>query len=486
MLRNLLSNALKYTRRGKVLLGCRRRGATLRIEVWDTGIGIAEQDLQAIFGEYHQLGNAARERRLGLGLGLSIVQRLATLLGHPIHVRSQPGKGSVFSIDVMLAPNETRHDGELPIAGHGPMSGATHRTGAILVIEDDRELRELLELVLEEEGYRPAMAPDGPAALELVIHGGFQPDLILADYNLPNGMDGLLVATKIRETLHRQIPVIVLTGDISTETLQRIASHDCVQLNKPVKAKEVMQAIQRLLPIPQTVPHPPPRRPEAVQPAKTPVIFVVDDDSHVREGLRSLLETEGRTVEDFDSCESFLEAYRPGREACLLVDGYLPGMTGLELLRRLQARRDRLPAIMITGNSDVPMAVAAMKAGASDFIEKPVGRDELLAGVERALEQSRDATKLSAWRRDASERVAKLTPRQRQIMDMVLAGHPSKNIAADLSLSQRTVENHRASIMKKMGAKSLPALARLALAAVSDADEKPASGVTFEGAGRHA
>ena len=127
---------------------------------------------------------------------------------------------------------------------------------------------------------------------------------------------------------------------------------------------------------------------------------------------------------------------------------------------------------MITGNSDVPMAVAAMKAGARDFIEKPVSRDELLPGVERALEQSRDTTKLSAWRRDASERVGKLTLRQRQIMELVLAGHPSKNIAADLGVSQRTVENHRASIMKKMGAKSLPALARLALAAASGAEDK--------------
>ena len=119
----------------------------------------------------------------------------------------------------------------------------------------------------------------------------------------------------------------------------------------------------------------------------------------------------------------------------------------------------------------------------SDFIEKPVGRDELLGGVERALEQSRDATKLSAWRRDASERVGKLTPRQRQIMDMVLAGHPSKNIAADLSLSQRTVESHRAPIMKKMGAKSLPALARLALAAASPAEKtNPRLTLGFEGA----
>ena len=127
------------------------------------------------------------------------------------------------------------------------------------------------------------------------------------------------------------------------------------------------------------------------------------------------------------------------------------------------------------------MAVEAMKSGASDFIEKPIGRDELLAGLERALEQSRDTTKLSAWRKDASERIGKLTSRQRQIMDQVLAGHPSKNIAADLSLSQRTVENHRASIMKKTGAKSLPALARLSLAAASGAEEKTAFDAELRG-----
>jgi two-component system CheB/CheR fusion protein len=127
---------------------------------------------------------------------------------------------------------------------------------------------------------------------------------------------------------------------------------------------------------------------------------------------------------------------------------------------------------MITGKSDVPMAIAAMKAGALDFIEKPVGREELLAGVERALDQARDTNKLSAWQQDASERMGKLTLRQRQVMEMVLAGHPSKNIAADLHLSQRTVENHRASIMKKTGAKSLPALARLALSAASGKGDK--------------
>ncbi len=417
----------------------------LRIEICDTGAGIAEQDLHAIFDEYHQLDNAAHERSRGLGLGLSIVQRLATLLGHPVQVRSRPGKGSIFSIDVMLPAAGVSSVEDRPHVASGLANDGGQHTGAILVVEDDTELRELLEMILKEEGHRPATAPNGPAALELVIHGGFQPDLILADYNLPNGMDGLLVTAKIRERLHRHIPVIVLTGDISTDALRRIAGQDCLQLNKPVKTTDVLQAIQRLLSI--------------------------DDDGHVRDGIRDLLEADGRVVEGFASCEAFLDAYRPGQAGCLLVDAYLPGMTGLELLERLHCAGDRLPAIMITGNSDVPMAVQAMKAGARDFIEKPIGREELLASVARALEQARDAAKLSAWRKVATDHIASLTPRQHQIMDLVLAGHPSKNIAADLSISQRTVENHRAAIMKRTGAKSLPALARLALAAASGQEE---------------
>ncbi len=467
MIRNLLSNALKYTKRGKVLLGCRRHQGMLSIEIWDTGIGIPDEELQAIFEEYHQLDNAARERSRGLGLGLSIVQRLGKLLGHRIRVRSRPGKGSVFAIEVALPRSEAGAERERQ--RHGPderIVAGGRRTGAILVVEDDPEVRELLELFLKDEGHRTAAALDGVAALELVARGTVRPDLMLADYNLPKDMNGLQLTAKLRETLHRQIPAIILTGDISTGTLRDIALQDCVQLNKPVKLKELTQVIQRLLAVPHAVPAArTPRAADAPTGAASPIIFVVDDDSQVREAIRSVLEEDGRTVEDYESGEAFLEAYRPGREGCLLIDAYLPGMNGLELLQRLRAAGHRLPAIMITGNSDVPMAVEAMKAGASDFIEKPVGRGELLAGVERALEQSRDAAKLSAWREEAASHIAGLTPRQRQIMELVLAGHPSKNIAADLGISQRTVENHRAAIMKRTGAKSLPALARLALAA---------------------
>jgi len=467
MMRNLISNALKYTRKGRVLVGCRRRERLLSIEIWDTGIGIAEENLEAIFNEYHQVDNDARERSRGLGLGLSIVRRLADLLNQRVRVRSLPGKGSVFAIEAAAPP---KNDPAPPRAATKTVEEPTDdflRKGKILVIEDDPELQDLLRVLLEETGHRVAAASDAAGALDFVSKGGLRPDVVLADHNLPNGVTGLQAIGKIREKLHHRIPAIILTGDISAETLRQVALHDCVQLNKPVKLPRLAQLIQDLLPAPHS------RMPAAGWDAaailirRKPTIFVVDDSLLVREGLRAVLEEDGRTVKDYPTSEAFLDAHDPSVEGCLLIDAYLPGISGLALLQRLHAAGDALPAIMITGASDVTIAVEAMKAGAVDFIVKPIGVSDLLASVDRALEQSHDASTLSTWRADAAHMVSSLTPRQHEVMDMVLAGHPSKNIAADLGISQRTVETHRASIMKKTGSKSLPALARTALAATA-------------------
>ncbi len=467
IIRNLLANALKFTDHGKVLLGCRRHKGMLDIEVCDTGIGIPAGELQSIFEEYHQLDNAARERSRGLGLGLSIVQRLAALLHHRVRVRSYPGRGSVFTIEVALATGGTPPAPELQPEVVDFVAPADARpTGAILVVEDDPELSDILELLLKDAGHRAMTAPDGVAALGLVARGTFRPDLILADFNLPNGMNGLQFVAKLRGQLHHDIPAVILTGDISTETMRNVQLQACVPLNKPVRLQELMEIVQRLLLVTHVEERTPARRLDAATDTRVPpVIYVVDDNAEIRDGLRAVLEEDGLVVEDYGTCEAFLHAYSPGREACLLIDAYLPGMSGLELLLHLHDAGHQLPSIMITGHSDVPMAVQAMKAGASDFIEKPVSRAELLASVGRALELARDSGALTARHEAAAVRVASLTPRQRQIMERVLAGEPSKNIAADLGISQRTVENHRASIMKKTGAKSLPALARLALAA---------------------
>jgi two-component system CheB/CheR fusion protein len=413
-----------------------------------------------------------------MGLGLSIVQRLGDLLHHRVRVFSRLSKGSVFAIEVPRLANQPKAklkviEGAVGAGG----DGASWRKGKILVVEDDPEVREILTLLLEDAGHRVALAADGAAALAFLADSGLRPDVVLADYNLPNGVTGLQAVLSIRERLQQQIPAIILTGDISTATLQAVAAQNCIQLNKPVKAPHLAQLIQHMLPAARPKSRASDLGDEATQPVRKPTIYVIDDNEQVRDGIRSVLESDGLDVETYATSETFLEAYDPGRPGCVLVDAFLPGMSGVDLLQRLHANGHNIPAIMITGNSDVSIAVQAMKAGAVDFIEKPVSADDLLASVDLALEHSRDADKLFAWRADAAHLVAGLTQRQHEIMDLVLAGHPSKNIAADLGISQRTVETHRASIMKKTGSKSLPALARMALAASANAAGEPIGAV---------
>lgn len=454
MLRNLISNALKYTKKGKILIGCRQHRDALKIEVWDSGVGIAASELDAIFEEYHQIDNEARERSLGLGLGLSIVQRLGILLDHRVAVRSILGRGSVFSIEVPLPEVSGKAvKRKLKSAEPSIVSKITPLTGNVLIVDDDPDLLDLLDQLLTGEGHETTTASDAKTAMAMIVDKSVTPDVMLVDYNLPGGVNGVQLATMAKEMLGRAVPVAILTGDISTTTLSEVAAQNYVQLNKPVKLDVLKQMIQQLL-----TPKPDDNKDGAT-------IYIIDDDSEIRATLRELLKADGRNVEDYGDCETFLASYRPAGEACLLLDAYLPGIDGIDLLRQLKSAGYHLPAIMITGSSAVPMAVEAMKVGAIDFLEKPVGFAELRVSIERALELSRDESKLLDWQNEAAILIDGLTKRQHQVMDMVLAGHPSKNIAADLQVSQRTVENHRASIMRKTGAKSIPALARLALAA---------------------
>lgn len=471
MLRNLIANAFKYTRTGKVLRGCRRRGATASIEIWDTGIGIAEAELQSIFDEYHQIDNDARERSKGLGLGLSIVQRLSDLLGHRISVKSRPSKGSVFAIAVeRLAGHQSIPVANVPVQTHTPsIATKAVKTGKILVVEDDAEIRRLLEQLLSDEGHTVNSMPDGPSALDDLRSGIATPDVILTDYNLPGGMNGVDLVAEIRKSRKFNIPAIILTGDISTQVLAHISSANVIPLSKPITLPAVTSLIWRLLDT----------KPEPEQPADhaaedviarptvvdEPLVYVVDDDEDLRNSLCQMIEEHGLIAVPYESGEAFLAQSHPEQPGCILVDAYLPGITGVELLQTLKRSGRKLGAIMITGNSDVQMAVDAMKAGASEFIDKPIKSAALLEIIDATIAESRDQTETLARTALAVQQINSLTARQRQIMEMVLAGHPSKNIAADLHISQRTVENHRASIMTKTKSKSLPALASLALIA---------------------
>ena len=197
---------------------------------------------------------------------------------------------------------------------------------------------------------------------------------------------------------------------------------------------------------------------------KKGTVYVVDDDEAVRDSLQWLLEGKGYRVRCFESAESFLSRYDAREVACLIVDIRMAGMTGLELQDRLLERKSPLPIVIITGHGDVPMAVEAMKKGAVDFIQKPFDEQQLLALVERMLETAREAFAVHEQAATREALLAKLTTRESQVLERIVAGRLNKQIADDLGISIKTVEAHRANIMEKLGANTVADLLKIALA----------------------
>jgi two-component system, LuxR family, response regulator FixJ len=192
-------------------------------------------------------------------------------------------------------------------------------------------------------------------------------------------------------------------------------------------------------------------------------VFVVDDDAAVRQGLRFMLHAAGYSVEAFPSARAFLEGYDPRQGGCLLLDVQMPQMTGPELQQQLNIRGWRIPVIFITGHGSVSLAIAAMKAGAFDFIEKPLREDALLESIERALHWNDKAYEERLERATVQVRADLLSPREREVFELVVAGEPNKLIARRLGISFRTVELHRAHIFEKLQARSLSDLIRMGI-----------------------
>ncbi|HUI99765.1 MAG TPA: hybrid sensor histidine kinase/response regulator [Usitatibacter sp.] len=227
ILANLLNNALRYTREGGVLVGCRRRAAGIQIEVWDTGIGIPGDKLEEVFQEFRQLGNPQRDRDQGLGLGLAIVERTARVLGLRVNVRSRLGRGSVFSIvvpegDAGLAPAL-----ELRVAE--PLDGC-----AVLVVDDDREIRSAMKVLLEGWKCRVECAASAAEVEEALVRLALAPDVVIADYRLPDNRTGLEVIARLREA-HPAADAIVATGDVSPEALRAAQAAGYPVLHKPLR-----------------------------------------------------------------------------------------------------------------------------------------------------------------------------------------------------------------------------------------------------------
>lgn len=190
-------------------------------------------------------------------------------------------------------------------------------------------------------------------------------------------------------------------------------------------------------------------------------VFVVDDDEAVRESLNDLLDSVGLNVETFSSAQEFLDIYTVKRQGCLVLDIRMPFMSGLELQNELIKRGAILPIIFITGHGDVPMAVQAIQRGAHDFVQKPFRDQDLLDRINQALELYSNEYEAKLQQNVVKKHIQNLTTREREVMNMIVAGKANKVIAIDLNLSQRTVEVHRANVMEKLEARSLADLVRI-------------------------
>jgi signal transduction histidine kinase/CheY-like chemotaxis protein len=238
MLRQLLENALRFTRHGRILVGCRRRGGRVWLEVVDSGIGIAASEHSVIFDEFYQIGNISRDRAMGLGLGLAVVRRLARLLNSEVRLRSTPGRGSKFGLSLETALRQA------PESSFGTPK-CTIPNCAILVIEDEEVVRVGIRLMLEQWGYQVVVVASGEEAVELV-RKGTRPCIILADFRLSGRMTGVEAVTAVRQVCGRSVPALIITGDIAADRLQEMRRNGFSVLYKPVGAEALAREVALL------------------------------------------------------------------------------------------------------------------------------------------------------------------------------------------------------------------------------------------------
>ncbi|WP_226457759.1 ATP-binding response regulator [Pseudomonas sp. AF03-9] len=242
ILRNFLSNACRYTDDGCILLGARLRGDCLRLEVWDTGRGIAADRLEAIFLEFNQLDVGRAADRKGVGLGLAIVERIAEILGYPIAVRSWPGRGSMFSIEVPLSAEMPLAISQLPVQ---PTTGNPLPGRRLLVIDNETSILESMSALLEQWGCEVLTATDQAGAMAVLQ--GRAPELILADYHLDHGVVGCEVVKQLREHFACKIPAVIITADRTDQCRRALRRLDAPLLNKPVKPGKLRAVLSQLL-----------------------------------------------------------------------------------------------------------------------------------------------------------------------------------------------------------------------------------------------
>jgi signal transduction histidine kinase/CheY-like chemotaxis protein len=241
IVRNFVSNAVRYTQQGRILLGCRRDWGRVRVQVWDTGLGIPPEEQQLVFEEFYQVGNPERDRGKGLGLGLSIVQRLARLLDAPVTLSSVAGRGSMFEVSLPLAARPALPAPHIPVQAEPALKGRL-----VVVVDDEPVVLDATRLLLQQWGCDVVAAASGAQAIDRLAALPRVPDLLLCDYRLKEPENGLLVMEALREEFNRQIPALIVTGDVLPESIELMESPDVAVLHKPVPDAVLHATLARL------------------------------------------------------------------------------------------------------------------------------------------------------------------------------------------------------------------------------------------------
>ncbi len=475
ILQNFVSNALRFTHAGRVLVGCRRNGDRLRVEVWDTGPGIPADEMGRIFGQYQRVARPHVPSGAGVGLGLYVAKGLADLLECKLDVQSLPGKGSVFSLELPLVAARSEEGAE-PTDIVAPVEALPE----VLIVCSDQEARNMLATILRLEGYKVEAVADANEALAKSAASGFEAACVVVDETPGDTFSGNGLLWSLRNAGHDRIRGIVLTDNETTEYAQQVSLNGGMALVKPAKAHEIIAHVaqgyrENGLAAPNTRAAAAEAREAEPAPIDQPfIVAVAMRQDEVAARIVRMLEDTGRRTESFRSGDELLARLPSAPPSCVVLGDQLPGPPITELISRLRSHpTGEIPVIMVTTPESIDQVVAGVRAGAIDVIEvtsspERAGGAEpelddghVLEAVERGVAQRLVTRAEAQAAREARERLERLTPREREIATLLAAGHSNKEIASRLGLSGRTIENHRAQIRAKTRIRSLADLVHL-------------------------
>jgi FixJ family two-component response regulator/signal transduction histidine kinase len=430
----------------------RDEGDRVRLAVQDAGVGLEPDGVDKLFEPFYTT------KRGGMGIGLSVSRSIIESHRGRLWAEPNDGPGATFAFSIPSDPESvTRHRDEALVMP---------KRSLVSVVDDDESVRESLPDLLRQFGFAAEAFSSAEAFLASEIVS--ETNCLLVDIAMP-AMSGPDLQ---RELIRRQqkIPIVFITADGDPSVRPRLLARGAIAcLVKPFSDAALLDAVGAALSAGDNDRSSPGEAVnESSAPARlqgAPVVFVVDDDVSVRESLRVLIRSSGWQPHTFASAEEFLKLERSDtrRPSCLVLDVKLPNLSGLDLQKRIVDRID-MPIIFITGYGDVPTSVRAMKSGAVEFLIKPFGDDMLLSAIGQAIERSRTALAREAELRAVRDCHASLTPREREIMALVVSGLLNKQIAAKLGISEDTVKAHRAHVMRKMQVDSVADLVRVAAA----------------------